>query len=424
MKRLTRLTFYLLALSSILFQETLFAQWIQQQFPSSEYLWKVRFINPTTGWILGQDYLYRTTDGGSSWTAQDASGAAGSALLPASSQTILYANFSGTATTGIRRSTDGGKTWHSADTALYYYTRFVFIDSLTGIAVGARVSNGGATFHPAVRRSTDAGATWSTVWTRSTPFELTGVSFSSPTDGWAVTYDGVLFQTTDAGSHWTMRDSLGSFPVRDLELLGSGQGWLVGGIGGIMLIGMTTDDGQTWSDTSADGGSAREVEFLTGQRGWIVGLNDEPLTTTDGGTTWTRQVTIPRFTGFESISMVDVNLGFAVGGNGMIYRTNNGGVVPVLEAPPAVPVRTTLGQNYPNPFNPTTRIEYRIAESGPVTLKVYNVLGGEVATLVNGVKPPGIYEVTWDAAGFASGVYFCRLETSTTVQTRQIVLLR
>src|SRR5512135_1790363 len=195
MKSLARHTFYLLALSSILFQETLFAQWIQQQFPSSEYLWKVRFINPTTGWVLGQDYIYRTTDGGSSWTAQDASGAAGSALLPVSSQTILYANFSGTATTGIRRSTDGGKTWHSADTALYYYTRFVFVDSLTGIAVGAQVSNGGATFHPAVRRSTDAGATWSTVWTRTTPFELTGVSFSSPTDGWAVTYDGVLFQT-------------------------------------------------------------------------------------------------------------------------------------------------------------------------------------------------------------------------------------
>jgi endoglucanase len=68
-----------------------------------------------------------------------------------------------------------------------------------------------------------------------------------------------------------------------------------------------------------------------------------------------------------------------------------------------------LSQNYPNPFNPSTIIKYNIAHTGFVTLKVYDILGNEMAVLVSGEKNPGAYEVNFNASSFPSGVYFCRL---------------
>ncbi len=76
---------------------------------------------------------------------------------------------------------------------------------------------------------------------------------------------------------------------------------------------------------------------------------------------------------------------------------------------PVQPSLFGLSQNYPNPFNPTTNIEYQVSNSGFVSLKVYDVLGREVATLVNEVKSPGSYEVQFNGSRFASGVYFYRL---------------
>ncbi len=83
-----------------------------------------------------------------------------------------------------------------------------------------------------------------------------------------------------------------------------------------------------------------------------------------------------------------------------------------------------LAQNYPNPFNPSTEIAYTVPGAGLVTLKIYDVLGREVATLVNEVKQPGVHQVRFDGSGLASGVYFYRLEIGTSVHTKSMVLLR
>ena len=83
-----------------------------------------------------------------------------------------------------------------------------------------------------------------------------------------------------------------------------------------------------------------------------------------------------------------------------------------------------LGQNYPNPFNPSTTIRFRIAESGLVSLKVFDILGREVATLVNEVKPAGNYEVEFDGGELASGIYFYRLKAGGFTQTRKAILLK
>jgi len=83
-----------------------------------------------------------------------------------------------------------------------------------------------------------------------------------------------------------------------------------------------------------------------------------------------------------------------------------------------------LNQNYPNPFNPVTTIIYQIPEKGYVTLKVYDVLGNKVATLVNEEKPAGNYEVEWNALSLPSGIYFYQLRANNFIESKKMILLK
>jgi hypothetical protein len=83
-----------------------------------------------------------------------------------------------------------------------------------------------------------------------------------------------------------------------------------------------------------------------------------------------------------------------------------------------------LMQNYPNPFNPRTSIQYAISSRQFVTLKAYDVLGNQIATIVNEEKPVGTYEINWNAANLPSGVYFYRIQAGSFVQTRKMILLK
>ena len=84
----------------------------------------------------------------------------------------------------------------------------------------------------------------------------------------------------------------------------------------------------------------------------------------------------------------------------------------------------TLLNNYPNPFNPTTTIQYMLSSRQFVSLKIFDVLGIEIETLVNEEKPAGNYELNWNAANLPSGVYFYRMNAGDYVQTRKMILLK
>ncbi len=89
-----------------------------------------------------------------------------------------------------------------------------------------------------------------------------------------------------------------------------------------------------------------------------------------------------------------------------------------------IPTEFTLSQNYPNPFNPTTTIKFGIPKEVKVTIKVYDILGAEVATIVNGKLVPGYYKYKWNASHFASGVYIYRIVAGSFVQTKKLMLLK
>jgi hypothetical protein len=89
-----------------------------------------------------------------------------------------------------------------------------------------------------------------------------------------------------------------------------------------------------------------------------------------------------------------------------------------------LPTQFYLSQNYPNPFNPSTQFTYTVAREGFVSVKIYNVLGEEVASLVDAVRPAGTYTAKWNAAGFGSGMYFCRMQTGLFISINKMILMK
>jgi hypothetical protein len=107
------------------------------------------------------------------------------------------------------------------------------------------------------------------------------------------------------------------------------------------------------------------------------------------------------------------------------FSSENVTSVEIDEDPSTQPVRFSLGQNYPNPFNPSTTIRFDLARTGPVTLKVYNVLGQVVATLIdNQALSNGTYSVTWNAENLSSGMYVYKIEAGGVVESKKMTLLK
>src|SRR5690606_24928583 len=128
--------------------------------------------------------------------------------------------------------------------------------------------------------------------------------------------------------------------------------------------------------------------------------------TINGGINWTTEDPRSPLNGVDKIVYNANGDLFAIGGIVMLKLPSNQTASPEINKTLNNISTFTLQQNYPNPFNPSTVISYELPVSGDVTLKVYDVLGNEIATLVNEEKPAGIYEVEFDGSMLSSGIYF------------------
>jgi len=156
---------------------------------------------------------------------------------------------------------------------------------------------------------------------------------------------------------------------------------------------------------------------------FICGNNGKIFTSIDDGSSWSEQITGINST-LNSIEFgYNDSVGYSVGDNGMILSTSNGGGINIVSEQ-IQPNECYLYQNYPNPFNPSTKIDFRTEEFGPVTLKVYDLLGNEVSTLVNEEKPAGKYSTKFLAEELASGMYFYQLTTQRFTKTKKMLLIR
>ncbi len=416
----------------IIYSINVFGQWIQQPFPYSESLSKVRFFDSTKGWILGENHIFKTSDAGNTWVPQDSSGGFGISLTVINANTVLYSSLFGTPAYGgmIRKTTNGGSSWQTVDTLSFYCGKIQFLNDQLGYAGGGSLPG----WHPTLRKTTNGGSTWTTVWSDITNYEIRGLHFISSDTGWVVLYDAVIMKTTNGGINWTKIDSIGpysnlSLPLRDITFATPDSGWAVGGISGDAIVVRTTDAGSHWSYNDFNGSSLREVKFLNSKIGWICGAyNAFPFIakSTNGGETWITQYQDPYSPlGIESISMIDTNLGWAVSSDGKVYKTTNGGVsFANEEVNNEIPNEFQLMQNFPNPFNPSTKIKYFICETAYVVLNIFDVLGNEIATLIKEEKPSGRYEVNFDGSNLPSGIYFYQLNAGKYSVTKKMVLIR
>lgn len=106
------------------------------------------------------------------------------------------------------------------------------------------------------------------------------------------------------------------------------------------------------------------------------------------------------------------------------YALASSAATAVQDQVEGIPTGFSLGQNYPNPFNPSTTITFSIAQKGLATLKVYNNLGEQVASLVSQQLEPGTYTAQWNASGVSSGLYLYRLELDGFVAAQKMLLVK
>jgi hypothetical protein len=163
--------------------------------------------------------------------------------------------------------------------------------------------------------------------------------------------------------------------------------------------------------------------FLDENNGWICGDSNIIMKTTNGGINWITQNT-PKFLNFNRIYFFNTRIGWVTDDSGYILKTTTGGITFSKNISSNVPDKFSLFQNYPNPFNPNTIIRFQIKDSRFVTLKVYDILGKEIATLVNEKLQPGEYETKFDGRNLSSGVYFYKLTTRDYSRTKRMIILK
>jgi hypothetical protein len=139
--------------------------------------------------------------------------------------------------------------------------------------------------------------------------------------------------------------------------------------------------------------------------------------------TGANQATHPAFADLDGDFRKDMVIG-EYNGNFHFYKNLFSPLTDINDQYSELPDNFILSQNYPNPFNPVTNIRFQLPESGNTTLKVYDILGKEIAVLVNEYKTAGVHRVYFDASRFASGIYFYTLQSNGQLITKQMMLIK
>ena len=325
--------------------------------------------------------------------------------------TVMFAGHSSNG--GVSRSTDGGRVWESIASGLPSSARSV--NKLASSGTTLLAATGGGMYV-----SSDFGDSWTiTSWSALGPVSLhASESVVLASDQYEV------YRSTDVGQTWVqITNGLPtSFYVRDFARIGSNL-FMGGGPEPYMF--MSTDEGLSWSGIS---GFALPVWALAAAGDTLYAATQYFVYyTTDLGQNW-QLIPNDGLTGVSGFRALMVKGGYLyagmnASGYGAIRRPVDGSTS-VEQIVDGIPERMMLLQNYPNPFNPNTTIQFAIPRSGFVSLTMYDLLGREVALLVNEEKTPGTYTVPWNASGMASGVYVYRIIAGEFVQSRKMILAR
>lgn len=418
-------------------------------------LGRVQFVSATEGWISanGGRFLH-TTDAGNNWVVVD----------PFPSDTvwnfsdpsldmcwvnqnygwrvnILGSDYSSSNGALVYKTTNGGLDWtkkNILNKPFVIPAQIEFVDQNYGWIILYDLDS----MKRHILNSKDGGNTWNTV--DSMAIEGAWVDFVDYENGWLITTSPnppyYIQKTSDGGANWITQftfdgNSQDSSGFNFIFFADINNGWVVGDNGKILH---TTNGGEQWNFVTNSGvninNNCKTVFFLDSNTGWIPSKTDmnEPYIchTTNGGQTWdTQETPLADTSGNNSVFSInfwDLNNGWLTADYGRIAHYE--GVSSVQTEGVSIN-KFRVDQNYPNPFNPSTTIKFSIPTSDFVTLKVYDILGNEVATLVNEYKPAGNFEVEFDSHSIggrdlSNGIYFYKFQAGSFVETKKMSLLK
>lgn len=377
-------------------------------------------------------------------------------------------------------TSNGGVTWFNRSNAIFDSSNVLSIHGIdANTAVCVCNINGGKVF-----KSTNQGLSWQTLYSR-TGTAFTDVQFLNSTTGFVFGNPTVaslkyyIIKTTNGGSSFdTISVARPNAPTPNAQIMSNATYLMQPGVGGPIYIWFGTNEGKVYfstntgtswlSGTSQSNDPVLSVTFVSTLTGYAGGQN--PFGSNNGGLGWSMQGTYPNSGKFFAFDNVSGQLFYSSGQS--IYRSTNGGAsfqlqytnpsnedfrdlsfvytagdgprsvingwgvtgdgilakytdpIGIITISTNVPKGYSLEQNFPNPFNPETSITFDIPKKGIVTLAVYDALGNLIQTIHNGELSAGSYKGDFDGTGFASGVYFYRLQTGDFVQTKKMILTK
>ncbi|MCB0726057.1 MAG: T9SS type A sorting domain-containing protein [Ignavibacteriae bacterium] len=407
--------------------------WIHQNSDITTSLNSVKFVNSLTGICAGNSgIILRTTNGGINWVPQSSGFSGNFNSVYFSSENIGYVVGDSANSGFLFKTTTGGINWNRCDlTTNVLLISVFFINDKIGFTSGESFSTSG---YVKIYKTIDGGVTWDSI-DSNTSF-LFNIYFINSSTGWhtggyVVLGSQSLYKTTNGGINWFIQFD-GQAPVREVFFIDSLNGWFSGRSSfSVATIFKTTNGGSNWTPNFPGTGSiVNSLYFINKNKGWAATENRIIQATTNGGINWINQTYFQSGINYNSVYFADSLNGWTVGDSGTILKTTTGGVLTGFSNTSVeIPDNYSLSQNYPNPFNPSTIINYTIPNQGNVELKLFDIVGKEVATLVSESKPAGSYEVEFSANSegkkFPSGIYFYSLSVDgNIIDTKRMVLLK
>lgn len=445
--------------------------WISTNTNTNNNLNSIMFIDETTGFAVGENGLIlKSTNGGINWTSMQSNTIDDLYNIFLLDNYGWVVGYNGT----ILKSTDWGLTWKVKLNGLYYPFRSVYFqNNQVGWVVGGYIGMMGKTI--------DGGDNWEL--TQVDNYQV-DIQFTNDSVGWMISYNNI-YKTIDSGINWNKKNNFSDprSSFLDLCFADSLYGWIVGSNG---LVINTINGGASWGIQRFDPtyryppNHFNSISMVDTNFGVVVGDNGSILKTFNGGYQDYPHPEIPEliYPINNSVNLETVYFEFSfqktciyqlqvstsksfsdtlfdglffynsthifytpfsnstdyywkvrtqnqlgISNWSDIWKFTTGTLVSIDDENNRV-LDYFLHQNYPNPFNPSTTIRFQIPEPAKVTIKVYDVLGREITTLLDEEKKAGKYEFFFDAHSFASGIYFYRIQTGSFVKTNKMILLK
>lgn len=398
--------------------------WTEQTSGLTSTLYSVSAVNDDVAWVCGAaGKVLRTTNKGVNWVNVSGNLPSGYAMYNIfgwDANLAIVTGVSGT-TTAIYQTSNGGTNWTTANSHAGFGDFLYMTSPTNAYFIGDPISGNWD-----LLSSTNAGlnwSTWATVPTTNTSGSYNNAAWFQGTQVWFSSVGlSQLVYTSNMGANWTTQ-SLSLANITAVCFTSPTRG-LAGGSSASPGLLSTTNGGVNWTAiTSPYTTSSISGMVGAGTTWWISQQGTGISISTNDGANWTTAYTATAGSFYHMTKSRSGATIWGVRSNGGISRYGQpiSGIHTITNE---VPASYSLSQNYPNPFNPVTNINFSLPKSGLVTLKVYDAIGKEVATLVNDNRTAGVYNVDFNASSLSSGVYFYKLTAGDFTSVKKMMLIK